>query len=71
MIDMSAMVGYVKQEVNSYDNYRHKCWECGERVFYVPADRAYAMGHIYTELGVQEFEISQICEFCFDEMFPE
>ena len=43
----------------------------GERVFYLPANRAGVEGHIYSKSGMDEFRISGSCEFHFDRMFAE
>ena len=68
MIDMGVLIGKVHEYVSLIPDYKYKCDWCNERVFYVPADQAYVMGHIYTEMGLREFEISETCEFCFDRM---
>lgn len=52
------------------DEYQNRCFY-GEKVFYSPADRAYAPGHIYSEAGVREHRISQCCEWHFDQLFKE
>ncbi len=39
----------------------------GELVFYYPYDYGLMPGHIYSEVGVDEFKISGSCEFHFDE----
>jgi hypothetical protein len=37
-------------------------------VFYAPGEFATQMGHIYSELGLKEYRISAMCEWCFDEV---
>lgn len=41
----------------------------GEPMTYLPAHRAYAPGHIYSEMGVNEARISGMCEYHFDFLF--
>lgn len=43
----------------------------GEKVFYVPTDKAYMPGHIYSEEGMREYKISKCCEYHFDKWFEE
>lgn len=43
----------------------------GEPVFFVEHSHALLPGHIYSGTGVDEFRISGICEFHFDEIFKE
>jgi len=46
-----------------------KCFICHHGVFYAPGyDHAELEGQIYSEAGVDEFKISQSCEFCFDKL---
>lgn len=52
----------------AYDNgdYDHRCME-GEAVFYYPHTKGLVPGHIYSELGLDEYGISKSCEYHFDE----
>jgi len=43
----------------------------GEPVFYVENAKALVAGHIYSENGAEEFEISGMCEYHFDKAFAE
>lgn len=52
------------------ETYQTRCVN-GEKVFYVPADKAYAPGHIYSELGMDEYKISKCCEWHFDQWLKE
>lgn len=51
---------------DSDDKYRQVCIH-GEKVFYVPHDKALMPGHIYSPAGVAECLNSKMCEFHFDE----
>jgi hypothetical protein len=44
-----------------------KCVFCKNKVFWLPGDRAWAKGQIYSESGRREFGITRLCEYCFDE----
>ena len=44
-----------------------RCVFCGKKVYYFEGDRAFMRGQIYSQSGVDEFRISSICEYCFDE----
>jgi len=57
-------------EAAALGNYVSKCVS-GEPVFFVEADRAYRPGHIYSQLGVDEYGISSACEYHFDNWFAE
>jgi hypothetical protein len=43
------------------------CVFCHNKVFWLPGDRAQAKGQVYSDSGRDEFRISQMCEWCFDE----
>lgn len=49
----------------------HHCMACKQKVCYLPYDHGLIKGHIYSEMGISEFEISRFCEFCFDEVTAE
>lgn len=49
------------------DGYQLRCL-MGEKVFYVEYHKSLMPGHIYSSLGADEFRISRLCEFHFDEM---
>ena len=46
-----------------------RCIYCGKVPYYAPGTFAKEAGHIYSTLGLKEFKISQLCEYCFDDMF--
>lgn len=50
--------------------YNVRCM-AGEPVFYYPHTHGLMPGHIYSELGVEEFRISQSCEYHFDDWTKE
>lgn len=43
----------------------------GEPVFFEEDYKARREGHIYSKAGVDEYRISQCCEYHFDQMFAE
>lgn len=43
----------------------------GEKMLWLPYDRALIPGHIYSEDGMREARISGCCEYHFDKMFDE
>ena len=45
-----------------------RCVNCNEEVYFEEAENAEKQGHIYSLLGRKEFSITQLCEFCFDEI---
>lgn len=53
------------------EDYQKRCI-FGEKVFYVAADKAFIPGHIYSIKGMDEYLISYLCEYHFDEItLPE
>lgn len=52
------------------ETYQTRCF-MGEKIYYVPTDKAYAPGHIYSEAGIDEYHISKCCEWHFDQFFKE
>ena len=44
------------------------CFICKHIMFYYPADKAGAEGHIYSTAGLEEVRISSTCEHCFDKI---
>jgi len=44
------------------------CVECTHATYHVPGKWAIAPGHTYSDLGVREFRISRLCEWCFDKI---
>jgi hypothetical protein len=47
------------------------CTFCRKVVVYIPYTEALIPGHIYSEDGVREYRITQMCEHCFDEATKE
>lgn len=47
------------------------CLFCGRHPFYYAEAVAFGPGHICSIVGKREFNISGICEFCYDELFQE
>ena len=43
------------------------CFFCGYRVFFVPGFAALVKGQIYSQAGIAEYRMSQLCEYCFDD----
>jgi hypothetical protein len=43
----------------------------GEVAYFKAADEAEGPGHIYSQAGLREFDISNMCEFHFDECTEE
>lgn len=43
-----------------------RCPRCKHYPFFVPHDEALLEGHVYSELGMNEVNITGYCEFCFD-----
>jgi hypothetical protein len=61
-----------KAHMDECDKHKDQvCLFCGMPPFYFPADKAYVKGHIYSEAGLREVQISQVCEHCFDEVATE
>jgi hypothetical protein len=48
-----------------------KCVFCGHNFFWLPGDRAWCEGQVYSQLGARETKISQVCEYCFDGLMDE
>lgn len=42
------------------------CFICGHIGFHYPAPKASDPGHVYSDLGMEEWKNTGICEFCFD-----
>lgn len=43
-----------------------KCVFCKEPFFFFAADKGLCKGHVYSQAGARETQISGICEYCFD-----
>lgn len=59
------------KEIAESDGYYLKCSKCRELVIYLPLDHPVGMGHIYSDDGVREYDITRLCEYCFDEITKE
>ena len=46
---------------------------CGKLLVHAPNPfhKAFVPGHVYSDLGVREFKISGLCEWCFDKITKE
>ena len=47
-------------------DYDTRCIACKQIVVYWENNEALAPGHIYSKAGLDEYLISQMCEWCFD-----
>lgn len=47
------------------------CLSCTKPVVNLPYDLAVGPGHTYSNDGMAEFRITQLCEWCFDEITGE
>ena len=45
-----------------------KCVYCKQPFLDIPYDHALIEGHVYSENGLKEVNITGICEWCFDEI---
>lgn len=45
------------------------CISCKQRIYYSPTKKAEKEGHIYSIAGQNEYQISALCEYCFDKAF--
>lgn len=59
----------VRQMAESADADKEYSLRCimGEKVFFVEHIKALRPGHIYSSLGVKEYDITRMCEYHFDE----
>ena len=48
-----------------------KCIRCRHILFFASHSKALCEGHVYSQNGIDEADISGYCEFCFDELFEE
>ena len=56
----------MKENAEANDDYQNRCI-MGEKVFFSKDTKGRFPGHIYSDLGISEFGISQMCEYHFDE----
>src|SRR5688572_33459822 len=56
----------MKENTEANEDYQTRCIE-GEKVFYSRDNKGRLPGHIYSALGIDEYKISQMCEYHFDE----
>jgi hypothetical protein len=56
---------FMRDKANSTEDYEMRCL-LGEKVYYVPNDKALMPGHIYSTVGMDEWQISKMCEYHFD-----
>lgn len=61
---LKAVIQYMERiSINS------SCKHCNHKVFFASYGKALCEGHIYSQNGLDEFYISSICEYCFDELY--
>lgn len=44
----------------------NRCPRCQHYPFFAPNDEALIEGHVYSQAGLAEVQITRYCEFCFD-----
>lgn len=62
-----GLFGQTKQEAQN----RTICISCNKPIYVKYADCAEAPGHIYSVAGENEYSITGLCEYCFDQAFDE
>lgn len=67
--EILAQLPFRRTDAEIYDC--QQCWKCKEYIIWLPYDHAVFAGHVYTQEGLAEVNISGVCEYCFDEMFGE
>lgn len=64
-----ALLRYSRIVINTqFAQEAPRCVECKQPFIYVPNFGALIEGHIYSGAGLREVKITQLCEFCFDEI---
>ena len=64
-------VAIIPAKADDAEDYTLRCFVGKEKVFYFEYPKALLPGHIYSHAGKDEYEISQTCEYHFDEMFGD
>ena len=59
------------QEGADETKYLPPCMNCKHVPFYVPWHEAMIEGHVYSNDGLREINISGLCEYCFDDITSE
>jgi hypothetical protein len=62
---------YELQDTADQAGHPSKCVFCGHNFFWLPGDKAWVEGQVYSQMGARETKISQVCEFCFDGLMTE
>lgn len=44
------------------------CLLCGQAIFLSPKRRVPKLGCIYSKLGIREYKLTGLCEYCFDKV---
>ena len=70
MTDFTEEIHKLKDRAEADESYRLRCLY-GEKVFFAPSHEAVVSGHIYSDDGIREYEISRCCEYHFDKAFKE
>lgn len=60
------MADQLRQEVEKHPEYDMRCIFCKNKVFFEPDEISRIHGHIYSDSGRREFDLTGICEYCFD-----
>ncbi len=63
---INYVIADVRMKAAQDSMYQVRCKRCAQKVFFVEHTEAKVEGHIYSDLGVAEFGISRLCEYCFD-----
>ena len=66
-----ARVDFMRHLAEDDKAYDRRCVVGEEKVYFVEDTKARAPGPIYSRLGLAEFQISQCCEYHFDQGFPD
>jgi hypothetical protein len=64
-----AAVAQLREMADQAKDLDTKACIYGEKMLYLPHERALIPGHIYSESGVDEARVSSCCEYHFDKMF--
>lgn len=59
------------QDMANQEGYDSTCIRCKELVILLPHNEAVGEGHIYSEAGINEYQITRLCEYCFDDITVE
>ena len=68
---LKAVIQYMETHPNEFAMDILSCDSCHHKVFFAAYGKALCEGHIYSQAGIDEFYISNFCEFCFDALWDE